>query len=270
MKNMCESECSHCSRELVKINGRTLRAAIDSVGASFNKKFRLTDWVSVCPVCNCYALGIDTYNPWPFLCKDGVMRVTTDFDHNELEPAGEVLSFAGFKFSRAAFNSSVISAGNIDSSTAEVEQLGQRFLAAPSSDSAFQFSHRVCEWGRGHRVWGNLNRFHTPQELGSRICDWISQSLHFGPREAISIGAAIKGLGVSFASKHLRMAFPDRFGVLDEVISEGFGLALNEAGYHLFHELLRDFQRVFAPDKRIAEIEMGLFLLVRQGVRAST
>lgn len=265
MKN---AKCCHCARELVKINGRTLKAAIDILKSAFEQKFNPTEWVSVCPVCHCYTLGIDTTTPSPFLCGDGVMRVTTDFDHNEQLPSGEVLSFAGFKFTRAAFNASVTATGIIDQTTKKVEQIGTDFLRSPSDEKAYEFSRRVCEWGRGQRVWGNLNRFHSPEELGAKIRAWLIEAHELPPGEAIVMGAAIKGLRVSFASKHLRLLCPSKFGVLDEVISEGFGLALNEAGYRLFHELLANFQQAHAADKTIAEIESGLFLIVRQVVRA--
>ena len=85
---------------------------------------------------------------------------------------------------------------------------------------------------------------------------------------AIEPGINIKGLGVSFASKHLRMLDPDRFAVLDEVLSDGLGFALNPKGYKLFMQLLQDFSKQNHIKHSLAELESGLFILVRQQVRS--
>ena len=85
---------------------------------------------------------------------------------------------------------------------------------------------------------------------------------------AISKGIEIDGLGVSFASKHLRMIAPETFPVLDQVLSEGLGFALNRKGYALFTQLLRDFMAQHEITEPIATLESGIFLLVRQQVRA--
>ena len=265
---MSEIQLHSCGRENAKINGRSMRAALAMTGASFNRQFGIKDWVTVCPVCDSYALGIETNTPWPFLCSDGVMRVATDFDHNELTAGGEELNFAGFKFSRAALDASVKLLEQEDTATSEVEGLGERFFKSPSVEAAYEFSRQVCEWGRGQRVWGNLERFHSKESLGQQICEWLISARTMSPEEAIAAGVNIKGLGVSFASKHLRLAMQDRFGVLDEVICEGLGFAMNEAGYRLFHLAIQDFQARFTPDLSVSKIESGVFLMVRQGVRA--
>lgn len=257
-----------CGRENAKINGRSMRAALAMTGATFSRPFGIKDWVAVCPVCDSYALGIETSTPWPFLCGDGVMRVATDFDHNEQDFKGEDLEFAGFRFSRAALKASVQLLQDEDQVTIQVERLGERLLKAPSDEAAYEFSRQVCEWGRGQRVWGNLMRYHTKESLGKQIREWLTSAVTMSIGDAIVTGVKIKGLGVSFASKHLRMALSDRFGVLDEVISDGLGFAMNEAGYRLFHLNIQDFQARFAPELSVAKIESGLFLMVRQTVRS--
>lgn len=265
---MSEILLHSCGRESAKINGRSMRAALKMTRASFNRTFGNKDWVTVCPVCDSYALGIETSTPWPFMCRDGVMRVATDFDHNKLVPGGDVLEFAGFAFTKAALSASVGLVGHADMTTGEVERLGELFLESPSTDSAYKFSQQVCIWGRGQRVWGNLARFHTQASLGKKLCEWLKNAEEMSPLEAVSVGAQIKGLGVSFASKHLRLALPNRFGVLDEVISHGLGFAMNPAGYRLFHLAIEDFQKRSAPSLSVSKIESSVFLMVRQGVRA--
>lgn len=266
---MSEIMLHRCGRESAKINGRLLRAALALTGASFDRQFGIKDWVAVCPVCDSYALGIESDTPWPFLCSDGVMRVATDFAHNERSVGGESVEFAGFKFSRAALDASIKLLEREDAASNTVERLGEYLLESPTLEAAYEFSRQVCEWGRGQRVWGNLTRFHSKESLGQHICEWLKSARTMLPEDAITAGVNIKGLGVSFASKHLRLAMPDRFGVLDEVICEGLGFAMNVAGYRLFHLELRDFQSRFTPNLSVSKIEAGLFLMVRQGVRAT-
>jgi hypothetical protein len=56
--------------------------------------------------------------------------------------------------------------------------------------------------------------------LGGAFTVGCAMSRIFEPGEAIEYGIAIKGLAVSFASKHLRMMQPHRFAVLDEGIEK--------------------------------------------------
>ena len=64
------------------------------------------------------------------------------------------------------------------------------------------------------------------------------------------------------------MLDPDRFAVLDEVLSDGLGFALNPKGYKLFMQLLQDFSKQNHIKHSLAELESGLFILVRQQVRS--
>jgi len=84
----------------------------------------------------------------------------------------------------------------------------------------------------------------------------------------------IKGLGVSFASKHLRMLYPRRYGVLDGVLETGLGFAMNVEGFAFFTQCLHDFLAENAehlgPDfSSVADFEWALFALVRAKVRNS-
>lgn len=88
--------------------------------------------------------------------------------------------------------------------------------------------------------------------------------------DAIAKGAQIKGLGVSFASKHLRMLDPERYAVLDDVLQQGLGIALNPRGYRLFLSALRAMAKEINQPMRIANLEAALFILVRQDVRTKS
>jgi hypothetical protein len=263
-----------CGTELVKINGRTLREfskkTLGELGAKqqFGKS-SVTDWVSICPNCNAYALGVDTQYPCAFLCADGVMRTMRDFDWgrtNTFTP--EFLDFYGFKFSSTALYSYANISMN-EQKTCAVEVMGSALSDNLTPDAALAFSDAVVDWGRGGRVWGNLKRFHA-DNLGNQIHDWILElKQDKKDEEAIAHGINIKGLGVSFASKHLRMLNPEKYAVLDEVLSNGLGIALNEKGYALFMRLLRDFKEAIGFEHSIAILEMAIFNLVRQQVRSS-
>ena len=262
-----------CGVELVRINGRTLRSfAEGTLGTQEAKrrfgKFAVTDWVSICPNCDAYALGVDMKNPCAFHCVDGVMRTMADFDWGGSNTfKSEVLDFYGFKFSKSALYS-YVNAVIDDKKTRDAEALGENLLKNSSPSMALAFSEAVVTWGKGGRVWGNLKRFHAGK-LGEEIDRWVVSVVNAqNDEDAIRVGVGIKGLGVSFASKHLRMLNPEKYAVLDEVLSNGLGIALNEKGYALFMQLLRDFKEKIGFEYSLALLEMGIFNLVRQEVRS--
>lgn len=260
-----------CGSPLSRINGRTLKAALNQTKA--NHQFGLfenTQWVNVCPTCDAYALGIETRHPWPFLCGDGVMRTVDDFDFQAREFNAEDLDFYGFRFSRSALESAILLArGEFDSSEA-VKSLSVA-LSSQGQINFLSFSQEVCNWGKGQRVWANLLRLNDGQEnLEVLLREWLLGVAGASDEGAILGGTKIQGLGVSFASKHLRMLDPSRFAVLDDVLSEGLGFALNGKGYRLFLSSLRKFSVDNSVSGNLAELESGIFLLVRQDVRSRT
>lgn len=265
-------QCKKCGGELAKINGRTLKEALKFTKASFpSQKISSVHWVGVCPSCDAYALGAETVHPWPFLSSDGVMRVVDDYEQNCVSTQSRPLEFCGFRFSEAALVSANQLLGVEAESTKALELCG-RSLSENSSPSDFlNFSEGVCNWGRGQRVWGNLQRHHSPGSLATELKTWLLfASSPCEDEEAISKGAEIKGLGVSFASKHLRMLAPERYAVLDDVLRQGLGVALNPRGYRLFMSALRVLVTELEQPMRIANLEAAVFLLVRQAVRAKS
>jgi hypothetical protein len=139
-----------------------------------------------------------------------------------------------------------------------------------SNKDCLEFSELVCRWGRGERVFANLRRHHGPK-LGTVLSKALTHASNATDAEsAIAPLCAIKGLGVSFASKHLRMMLPDRFGVLDSRFEETLGFAMNVPGYMLFMKHLgafRDELDCVAPKNfknlPISTVENGLFFLVQ-------
>jgi hypothetical protein len=156
-----------------------------------------------------------------------------------------------------------------DKATKEVERQGGSIAQNSDADLSLKFSQSVCNWGRGQRVWANLVRRNNQESLGKSLNDWfrIVADTNNNVEEAISPSVKIDGLGISFASKHLRMIAPQRYAVLDEVLSTGLGFALNVKGYRLFMQSLNDFKLKYNLEHNLATIESGIFSLVRQQVR---
>lgn len=256
-----------CGTELAKINGRTFSSALKTRNAEHGfGTFPNTEWVDVCPKCHKDFLtisGIDL----PFLCGDGVMRTVKDL---ECQPGN--LDFCGFYFTLSALQAGIALVQLEDTTTEIVEKFGEALETNLNPEQAFHFSRQVCEWGRGQRVWANLVRRNGESELGEILNNWFAAISQNDDEVAISLGTRIIGLGVSFASKHLRMISPKRFAVLDEVLSLGLGFALNTKGYLFFLRSLRQFQtelfRCHSVNMSVAAIETGIFMLVRQQVRA--
>lgn len=258
-----------CKAKTAKINGRTLKQALEITKANHKfPEFSLTKWVDVCPACDAYSLGAEFTHPWPFLCQDGVMRTVADFDADQNQYQSNDLDFFGFKFSESALKSAIALCQLEDETTEKIEKIGSKVSGESTDAELFEFSQLVCEWGRGQRVWGNLQKYNSDKELAFAYSDWFGLAKKAADAStAIEPGLKIKGLGVSFASKHLRMLDPEKYAVLDEVLSDGLGFALNPKGYGLFILLLQDFSIRNHLQHNIATVESGLFMLVRQHVR---
>ena len=197
------------------------------------------------------------------------MRTVIDFELKTNEFDSEDLDFCGFRFSRSALESAILLARKEFDTTSDVESLGADFLKG-SGLNVLLFSRKVCNWGQGQRVWGNLLRLNGKEKLEKLLVKWLKGIADASDEDAILGGIGILGLGVSFASKHLRMLAPEKYAVLDEVLSEGLGFALNSKGYRLFLSSLRKFSVAHSIPGSLAELEAGIFLLVRQGVRSKT
>ncbi len=153
--------------------------------------------------------------------------------------------------------------------TDQVEQTVRDCFASSNMPS---LSEAVCTWGgsTGHRVLGNLNRHAgVDPDTWCALKTWLCAAEHAADaRTAIDGSVAIKGLGVSYASKHLRLLFPERYAVLDSLICERFGFAMNPSGYQLFMNTLQRWQQSSPSLSRIklGDLEGGLFHLIREGL----
>jgi len=259
-----------CGTPLARINGRTLKRALPRHGVAHRfQAIQLKQWIEICPRCDRDILLPASGVAIPFLGADSVMRTVKDYDASTSVGAGS-LDFARFKFSRSALQSATKLIAVEDPTTSSVEELGRALSRHPTADKVLEFSEAVCAWGRGQRIWANLLRLNGKPALAGTLLGWLDRARsQVDADAAIAMGIAVKGLAVSFASKHLRMLAPESYPVLDQVLSEGLGFAMNPKGYALFQEMLLAFKRAHKLGATIAQIEGALFVLVRQGVRAS-
>lgn len=256
------------------INGRTLNAARKMTTGKVGDSC-VTERVPIDLARDSYVLGIEHTYGFPFVIEGDLLVTIHDFDLTtspvQFVAHDEIMTLANLHCTRRALSSASSNVVNAEiSETRDIEQFA-RSMDIDNFDQVYEFSKKVCEWGKVPRVWGNLKRFHPDKkELGRRLSAWLKTARACDrPSEAIELGTKIEGLGVSFASKHLRLLDPERFATLDEVISTGLGYALNGAGYNLWLHDLNEFKQRYNLPSRIGDVESGIFILVRQIVRGT-
>src|SRR5271155_5616569 len=129
-------------------------------------------------------------------------------------------------------------------STPAAERLG---LALRESDpmkwdDLETFMKKVGEWAgkTGPRVvLGQVLKGNTSEikdEIKDKVRDAIAQLKSDKPNPAAALRKMdeVKGLDISFASKHLRLLFPEYCPVLDSILSCRLGHALTADGYEEF------------------------------------
>jgi hypothetical protein len=265
MTSTAHTLCSACKGPQSLINGRTIKELLVKAPASHpwkNRRIKVTECVTFCATCERQSMLDAGACSTPYLGADGVMRTLTQA-HEDV-----ILRMGAMRMTKDALKASIESLTAVDSTTTQVEELGLAYLSSPNPMRALAFSEAVCKWGRGQRVFANLKRHHGAN-LAVILNDWLSKVDALDEAQAIAAGTGIKGLGVSFASKHLRMLSPERFGVLDEVLCLGLGYAMNTAGFAFFTEDLIDLKGNNLMSASLAQIEAGVFLMARQLVRSA-
>lgn len=262
--------CAACNAMLVRINGRTIRDAIKRVGHHTHwspAMTRVKQWFEFCEACDADKLR-QVSDKLSYLGSDGVMRTLSDRSNSPVIELGVLKATIDALYMSIEQNYQ-------DGSMSTMEAKGRAYRSLPEKtvEHSLEFSTAVCHWGGGARVLANLQRHHPGSKLGLLVHEWLTSVSGLSPFDAVSIGVEIKGLGVSFASKHLRHLEPDRFAVLDEVLSRGLGYAMNPAGYQLLIDQLSNLQgRLVAMGesrRTLAQIEAGAFLLAKQRVRSN-
>lgn len=277
-----------------KINARTYRNALkanfevcldEKLKGSIKSRLqdipqsKITSWIEIDPMNEKNLLSFNYKGNQvyvPFCSSDDVFLNVLD-----ITEISQVYSFSSLEFTKNVFMNTL---GLLDlegSTTPKLEAFGQKLFNSEyvSDKEAVDFCRDVCDWGRQNRVFANIKRY-NPNAYGSLLANWFNfviknKNPNFKTiRQIADMGDDIKGLGLSFASKHLRMLNPKVFPVLDDVLARGLGFMLNSSGYSLFINSIHNFkhvnQELFVRDLNIADIEMIFFLLTRQFVRSES
>ncbi len=277
-----------------KINTRTYINALKlqlskSKNIALNEKIKLklksipfsdvTSWLYIEPNKEEELLSFQYNNKYifvPFCNVDDVFMTLKDLNTNNT-----IYSFSTLNFTESALIEGVDTLSENDlKEIAELENFGNNLMKSNhiNLENADLFCKMVCDWGRQNRVYANIKRL-SPNNYKELLANWLnfvknnqlSKSREI--KQVSKMGDDIPGLGISFVSKHLRMLKPDVFPVLDDVLSQGLGFALNENGYVLFINSLNNFVKnnkdLFSHKKmNISQIELSLFLMCRQLVRS--
>jgi len=153
--------------------------------------------------------------------------------------------------------------------TPEIEAAGQALIDADFNDQmAVEFVYSVCVWGNYAGVYGNVVANNTAAEISAAMRGAHQETVNGDHGQALETVLALHGLGVSFATKHLKFLNPVQHVVLDSVIRDSLGYPLTTQGYLAFRsdcEVIRDSliaQELHRHDDqpfRIADVEMAIY-----------
>jgi len=105
----------------------------------------------------------------------------------------------------------------------------------PHSELA-EFVRRVCQWGGYAGVAGRVLKHNSPDSLRDAFTLANAYLAGTKPRitDALTSLRDLHGLGLSFASKHLRFLCPEYCPVFDQVLRDALCYTYNSAGYTKF------------------------------------
>jgi len=169
---------------------------------------------------------------------------------------------------------------NADPTTQNVEQEARNLIDNDFRDDLTEaFVKSVCRWGNYAGVAGKVLKHNKLGVVSKTLRTALNQTEAHDVQLALRTTLSIRGLAVSFASKHLKFLNPERHVVLDSIISENLGYPrdTNGDGYVMFVadcaqalKIIKDKSIPYpasAPAKewRIADIEMAIFQKIRVG-----
>jgi hypothetical protein len=135
-----------------------------------------------------------------------------------------------------------------------------------------RFIRVVCKWGNDNRIGYKVTKNNDPQQLHAALIATNSALARGNPREAISEITKLKGLGISFGSKHLKFLDPCRSVVLDSIIRkhlhyensiDGYLMFLNDCSLIASHLNARGIVATARRQKwRPSDVEMAIFMKV--------
>ena len=157
-----------------------------------------------------------------------------------------------------------------DPSTDEVERLAAKYVADGfPARLTKEFVTRVCHWGNYDGIRGKVFLHNSLDCVRHAFRKGYDELQAGNPAQAIREVTEIHGLGISFASKHLKFLDPKRAVVLDSIISGRLGYPLSPAGYAELVEDCATIREMLNSRKvvplsgpktwRISDVEMAIF-----------
>lgn len=162
--------------------------------------------------------------------------------------------------------------------TLEFEQQGSELAAAGFKDDGAltDFVKTVCWWGRYSGIAGRVLKENDLDKIRARLSAAKAAVEQEIPdlQTAIREVRALKELGLSFASKHLRLLWPQHCPVLDSQLHEQLGYPMNSTGYITFAQDCREVAahlkgkgvsnpaRDGQPQWYVADVEAAVFVLL--------
>lgn len=161
-----------------------------------------------------------------------------------------------------------------DVSTPAIEKIARKLVKDDFPEhGVVDFVKRVCIWGNYAGVYGKVLKHNTIRKIKTQLIEAHAALRADDPKTAIEAVTLIKGLAVSFGSKHLKFLNPDKAGVLDSIISERLGYKRTADGYVEFLSdcnAIRDILNqagisasATRQQWRVSDVEMAIFKKVR-------
>jgi hypothetical protein len=201
--------------------------------------------------------------PFPIALGNGTFCTIHDLTQNgEIRDGVSLIRYCEFDFTRGALLCAAYWSHILEPLTLELIADGKSCVGnqATSIQQYYEFSRRVCLWGGRAGIY---NKMESAGQL-SKLHQWLAFSAKTNDAlDAVTKGIAIAGLGVSFASKHLRFVDPARYATFDSLLAQATGLPLNPDGYVRFLDDLNALKANNGLNEDLATIEMGLFSLIR-------
>lgn len=162
--------------------------------------------------------------------------------------------------------------------TLKIEQEAAQLAARAFADDAdlAEFVKTVCWWGGYSGIWGRVLKENNLEEIRTCLIAAKAAVEQETPdlQTAIREVRALQSLGLSFASKHLRLLWPRHCPVLDSQLHEQLGYPMNSTGYITFAQHCREVAtflklegvanpaRGGQPEWYVADVEAAVFILL--------
>lgn len=196
-----------------------------------------------------------------------------------LQVTDQAITVAGMPLPPAAFTGLVTRHPKGIERALVLEEAARHLFAANfSAQRLRRFIRDVCEWGGYPGTARRVLQGNPFPEIRRRFTRAIAALTPDEPniQSALLEISRVRHLGLSFASKHLRLLRPDVCPVLDSVLSEKLGYALSAPGYQRFSDDCLEVAAVLHrhgvsnPVGRdegawfAADVEMALFVYVKE------